>query len=371
MRHNDISADSRARASKRNKHIDTSRSKYNFSILGGSKGLSYAEMAKKYDDRIAYLDSHGNTNKRRDRVSMFSVEIPVPIGLERNHYVSWFMKVSEILRERYGEENFIDGTIHYDEEHEYVEPETREKVWSRVHGHFMFVPELNGKLNAKKLTSRSNIIALNKAVEEMTRREFGCAFMTGSKKKSFKTVEELKTMSAYAEYEMQIEEQEKEIEKKREQVRIHREVLERREREIEEKEAQAKDMMAKAEAAYREALRREEKAREKLQAAEDAGQHPQEEKTRGRRVSPELEMLFQKWERQRLGLPEPDMKRAWKEIERRRPSAMRGDSMEMDAAQEARAEEKFNIPFEFRGLVSTGVRPSDEDEDEDENEMGL
>lgn len=59
MRHNDISPERRVIASKKNKHIDPAKSKYNFSIFG----LSYEECADKYDARIAYLDSHGNKSK--------------------------------------------------------------------------------------------------------------------------------------------------------------------------------------------------------------------------------------------------------------------------------------------------------------------
>lgn len=94
----------------------------NFSILG----LTYEQCAAKYDARIAYLDSHGNTNKRKDRVTMQIIEIPAPAGLPREQYRPWFIRIAELLRAKYGEENFIEGSIHYDEEHEYRDPETKE-----------------------------------------------------------------------------------------------------------------------------------------------------------------------------------------------------------------------------------------------------
>lgn len=207
FRHNDISPAYRKIAKKKNKHIDLAKCIYNFNILG----LSYEERCRKYDSRITYLDSHGNTNKRKDRVTAQCIEIPVPAGLPRNSYNEWFFRVAELLRAKYGEENFIDADIHYDEEHEYRDPETMELVISRVHGHYMFVPEIKGKLNCKEMTLRKNMKALNREIEEMTQAEFGCSFMTGKKIKSTKTVEELKQESENAELLYQMEQEQKEI----------------------------------------------------------------------------------------------------------------------------------------------------------------
>ena len=187
MRHNDITPERRAIAKKGNPHIDLDKTGDNLSILG----LSYAECVAKYDARIAYLDSHGNTNKRKDRVTLQCIEIPVPAELPRDQYRNWFFRIADILRAKYGEENFIEGMIHFDEEHEYRDPDTREKVWSRVHGHFMIIPEVDGKLNAKRISLRKCMKALNKEVDDVTKQEFGCDFMTGTKKRSVKSVSQI------------------------------------------------------------------------------------------------------------------------------------------------------------------------------------
>lgn len=342
-------------AKKRNKHIDLRKTKDNISTFD----LTYEQCCAKYDNRIAEIDANGNTNKRKDRVTMVCIEVPAPADLPENQREAWFYKLSEIMIEFFGgPDNLIEGFWHVDEVHQYVEPESKKKVWSREHGHFCGVPVVqNGTLNAKKLTSRSRIIALNNAVEEMTVREFGCTFMTGSKRKSYKTVEELKAMSEYTDYKMQVEEQEKEIEKKREELRIHRENLERREREAEEAEAQAKAMMEKAEETYREAVRIEQTALEKMRAAKEAedADQPQEEKTMGREIPPEFEMLFEKWKRERLGQSAPTTDQLLEEATELRRRSMAGeDLMEEDAA-----EAKYHVPFEF---LPFGVHPSDEDE---------
>lgn len=232
FRHNDISIEKRKIAKKKNKHIDLEKCKYNFSILG----LSYEERCRKYDERIEYLDSHGNSNRRKDRVTMQCIEIPVPAGLPRERYHDWFLRVVDILRKKYGEKNFIDADIHYDEEHTYRDPETKELVVSRVHLHFMVVPEIDGKLNAKELSLRKNMRILNKEVDEMTKAEFGCSFMTGTKKKSYKKVEELKQESENAELLYQIEQKKKALDAQQTALNAHKAALDARDKELQNKE---------------------------------------------------------------------------------------------------------------------------------------
>lgn len=138
MRHDDISLESRIISAKGNPNIDVTKSHLNRSLLG----LTYEQMCQKYDERIAYLDATTNTNRRKDRVTLQNIEIPVPADLDRKLYNKWFIKVTEILCSMYGSENFIDGQIHWDEEHEYIEAETGELTVSRVHAHFSIVPEI-------------------------------------------------------------------------------------------------------------------------------------------------------------------------------------------------------------------------------------
>lgn len=266
MRHNDISPERRVIACKKNKHIDPARSKYNFSILG----LNYEECAAKYDARIAYLDNHGNKNKRKDRVTMQVIEIPVPADLPRNLYKQWFIRISEILRQKYGEENFIEGSIHYDEEHEYRDPETKEKHWSRVHGHFMIVPEVNGGLNAKQISLRKNMKALNREVDQMTKTEFGCAFMTGTKKKSVKSVEQLKQESEYAEMFYQLEQQKKEITELDKRLRFRQDALAKKLEDIEAKEKKLVELQDQVSERYRALEKREKKADSELKLLKEA-----------------------------------------------------------------------------------------------------
>jgi len=206
FRHDDITPVSRKIAAKNNKHIDVSKSHLNRSIFG----LSYKEMCQTYDNRIAELDATTNTNKRKDRVTLQNIEIPVPKDLDRKKYNTWFLRVTDILLAEYGRNNFVDGQIHYDEEHKYINAETKKREMSRVHCHYSIIPEIKGVLNCKKFSGRASMMKLNKLVDDMTHKEFGCAFMDGTKRKSKKSVEELKNISSQLEA-LQAQEQIKQI----------------------------------------------------------------------------------------------------------------------------------------------------------------
>ena len=186
-----------------NEHIDKAKTELNTSAYG----LSYEEACEKYDKRIAELDNTTNTNKRKDRVTMQSIEIPVPKGLPHEKHQEFFDNVKDILCEMYGEANLIEAYYHFDEEHEYIDPETKKKEMSRNHGHYNFVPECEGQLNGKWFSSRANMKKLNGAIDRMAQKEFGLSFMDGSKRKGRKTVEQLKNESKEAELIQQMQDQ--------------------------------------------------------------------------------------------------------------------------------------------------------------------
>lgn len=205
LRHNEITPENRKRvleAKRKNDeecHIDPSKSHLNYSFTG----YTYEQAFKSYQERIKELDGVRGSNKRKDRVTMQAIEVPVPEGLPEEKYKEFFENVTKIMTTMYGERNMIDASVHYDEQHEYIDPDTKEKRMSRVHCHYCFIPEVDEQLNAKQFSRRANINKLNNAIERMTVDCFDCHFHTGTKKKSKKTVKELKAASAV------LEEQEK------------------------------------------------------------------------------------------------------------------------------------------------------------------
>lgn len=203
MRHNDISIESRKIAAIENPHIDISKSHLNFSL----DKLTYQQRCEKYDKRINELDSTTNTNKRKDRVTMQAIEIPRPADLSEDKIADWFSDVYQILIDNYGADNVIYGDIHVDEVHDYINSVTGEWETSREHGHFGVVPEVDGVLNGKAFFSRKNMRILNNSIETMTKQKYNCKFMTGEKRKSKETINQLKNRSE----ELQLEEQEQQI----------------------------------------------------------------------------------------------------------------------------------------------------------------
>lgn len=195
LRHDAVEKDRRAIAAKKNTHIDPAKADSNFTMYG----RSYEQTCTRYDGIMERIAST-NTNKRKDAVTMQVIEVPAPEGLDSDRLEEWFRRVGGIIEhDVFGTENFVEGFVHADEIHDYTDPETKEKVPSRVHAHYAGVPVVDGSLNGKKVSAKRNIIKLNTTIEKMTQNEFGCGFMTGKKTKSTKTVETLKTDSMLAE----------------------------------------------------------------------------------------------------------------------------------------------------------------------------
>lgn len=215
FRHNEKDARLRTKAHK-NCDIDKTKTHLNYSI----EGRSYDERVSMYDDMIADVQSHmtrtetyvvkkgkhqGETRTRtksvlrKDAVTCIGLEVSVPIDLPESKYKEWFANVHGIYCDFFGRENVVDTDIHYDEIHEYLDPETKKMTKSRVHAHTNIFPRTSdGRLCAKEISSRENIIKLNEIVEEMTQREFGIQFNTGETPRK-KSVERLKVESLRAE----------------------------------------------------------------------------------------------------------------------------------------------------------------------------
>lgn len=200
---------------------------------------AYSETAKAYDDRIAYLDAQDGANKRKDRVTCFSLEIPFPERLNASDGMSWSNKVLSAISSQYGQQNILQAYVHRDEVHDYVDAETGKLRTSRCHIHVLVIPEHDGKLNGKWFSSKANMNKLNNTIQAMTQSEYGCDFMDGSKRKSRAEVEELKNRSDIKALEADLKRQydAKEALLAREQERANKDLIERS-RALDEREAE-------------------------------------------------------------------------------------------------------------------------------------
>ena len=160
---------------------------------------TYAEAAKRYDDRWAEVN--GDKTIRKDAVVGLGFSIPAPDALPEDKENKWFVKVLEIMSDRFGYENIASFAVHRDERHEYIDPDTHERKMSRTHAQGILFPEADGTMCAKKIMTKGRMAALNRAIDEMSRTEFGVSFLTGKGTKSRGSVEEMKAKSLQAEIE--------------------------------------------------------------------------------------------------------------------------------------------------------------------------
>lgn len=133
---------------------------------------------------------------RKDAVVGVGFSIPVPADLPEAREKDWFNRVYEILGEKYGKDNICCFAVHVDEQHEYIDPDSKESRMSRSHAQGVMVPEVGGRLCAKEFVSRARMISINNEIDKMSQEEFGVKFMDGSQAKSRGSVETLKQRSA-------------------------------------------------------------------------------------------------------------------------------------------------------------------------------
>ena len=181
--------DTRYGDNQKNEHVDKSKAGLNYSFLN----LTYAERVERLQNRLKALEST-NTNKRKDRVFAYSVEIAAPAELKLDQAKKWFIHTMAYMGAVYGydnPDNLIYADLHCDEVHDYIGP-GNEKRTSRIHAHLCFVPEKDGSLNAKWFSSKSNMQKANRVMDNMCREKGHGTFLTGAKTRSRKTVSELK-----------------------------------------------------------------------------------------------------------------------------------------------------------------------------------
>ncbi len=186
LRHSDTEERLKHDHSNRDINIELTKNNVNYTTS------NYEKSCKRFDERIKLLDSTTNTNKRKDRVLAFALEVPAPEKMDAKMSKKFFSDVLHIMNEQYGMQNMLGAYAHYDEIHVYFDHgELKE---SRPHLHCFFVAEHNGQLNGKWFSSRKNMIELNKAIDHMCREKYDMRFMTNEEPRH-RTVEELKAHS--------------------------------------------------------------------------------------------------------------------------------------------------------------------------------
>ena len=119
MRHCDT--EKRLAAGHSNPDIDKDRTLDNVILGVDGKAGTFEAAVQKYQARIEQLDATTNRNRRKDRVTLFALEMPAPEGLSEAQAVEWCKHAWVKFQEQYRPINCISGYIHVDEQHEYVD----------------------------------------------------------------------------------------------------------------------------------------------------------------------------------------------------------------------------------------------------------
>lgn len=90
--------------------------------------------------------------------------------------------------------------LHGDEVHEYVDPDSKSRVQSRLHVHVLVVPDVPGRgCNMKSWLTKSRYRELNQLLDRVCERELGYSYQDGSGQRSRGDVERMKQRSLQAE----------------------------------------------------------------------------------------------------------------------------------------------------------------------------
>lgn len=90
--------------------------------------------------------------------------------------------------------------LHGDEVHEYVDPDSKNRVQSRLHVHVLVVPDVPGRgCNMKSWLTKARYKELNQLLDRVCEKELGYTYQNGSGQQSRGDVERMKQRSLQAE----------------------------------------------------------------------------------------------------------------------------------------------------------------------------
>ena len=231
----------------KNAHINKELTPLNFSY----RNLSMAERMEKVADVLSKCKNFNpdqTGESRNDIVILHSVILypPDEVGNDPKKAKEWFNQVGiPSMVKIFGEERILDVDVHFDEIHEFIDPDTHKKKISKIHAHVLIIPteereaekyvkdengviikdpvfdkdgnpvwqivKKTGKirldrkgnpvqktkrrkapagtkeivLNAKKVTGPVNIKKLNKELDQQTQELFGFSYHSGKGKATY------------------------------------------------------------------------------------------------------------------------------------------------------------------------------------------
>ena len=159
------------------------------------------EARARIREAIAWVDSVTPPKRiRGDRKTVAELCVPAPrSGMSDQDARQFLTAACEALVEAPGM-HVVGVALHGDETHEYIDPDSKERVQSRLHLHVLVVPDVPGHgCNMKSWLTKSRYKEINQLLDRVCKRELGYTYQDGTKSRSRGDVERVKVKSLQAE----------------------------------------------------------------------------------------------------------------------------------------------------------------------------
>lgn len=159
------------------------------------------EARARIRETIAWVDSVTPPKRiRGDRKTVAELCVPAPrSGMSDQDARQFLTAACEALVEAPGM-HVVGVALHGDETHEYIDPDSKERVQSRLHLHVLVVPDVPGHgCNMKSWLTKSRYKEINQLLGRVCKRELGYTYQDGTKSRSRGDVERVKVKSLQAE----------------------------------------------------------------------------------------------------------------------------------------------------------------------------
>lgn len=159
------------------------------------------EARARIRETIAWVDSVTPPKRvRADRKTVAELCIPAPRAGMSDQDARQFLTAACEALVGAPSMHVVGVALHADEAHEYVDPDNKTRVQSRLHLHVLVVPDVPGKgCNMKSWLTKSRYGEINRLMDKVCERELGYSYQDGTKSQSRGDVERVKAESLRAE----------------------------------------------------------------------------------------------------------------------------------------------------------------------------
>lgn len=188
-------------------HIYRTREHYGNTDIDKSLA-DYNEMAGTAEDArtriretIARVDAAIPPKRvRADRKTIAELCIPAPRAGMNDEDARRFLTAACMALVDAPGMHVVGIGLHGDEVHEYVDPDSKSRVQSRLHVHVLVVPDVPGKgCNMKSWLTKARYSEINRLMDKVCMKELGYSYQDGTKSRSRGDVERVKAESLRAE----------------------------------------------------------------------------------------------------------------------------------------------------------------------------